>query len=307
MTFLAIALNPTIDISSEVPRVVPTRKMRTTNQRAHPGGGGVNVARVIAMLGGRPQLLVLPGGATGRLLTEMLSELPIDLAAVPIAQQTRAAFMVFEQESGQEYRFVPDGPEIAPAELAAAMEEVRAFEGDFVIASGSLPRGAPIDIYAEMAGIAAARGQKFVLDTSGAALVATLERARVFLVKPSLSELETVAGGKLDEAGIAATAKRIVDEGRAEHVAVTLGRDGALLAGRGGAIRLPAIDVPVRSAVGAGDSFVGALVWALSEGRPVEEAFRFGMAAGAAAAITPGTELCRRDDVFAIHEGRYRP
>jgi hexose kinase, 1-phosphofructokinase family len=307
MTFLAIALNPTVDISSEVPRIFPTHKMRTENQRVHPGGGGVNVARVIAMLGGQPELLVLPGGATGALLVEMLKDMPIELHAVPVVHQTRAAFMVFERASGQEYRFVPEGPEISADELAATMAAVRDFEGEYVIASGSLPRGVSVDTYAEMAEIAAAKGQKFILDTSGAPLVATLERARVFLVKPSLSELETVAGGKLDETGIAETAKRLVAEGRAEHIAVTLGRDGALLANADGVLRLPAIEVPVQSAVGAGDSFVGALVWALSQGRPIEEAFRFGMAAGAAAAITPGTELCHREDILAIFEGRYKP
>jgi 6-phosphofructokinase 2 len=307
MTTLAIALNPTVDISSEVPRVLPTRKMRTGNQRVHPGGGGVNVARVIAMLGGRPALLYMPGGATGTLLTEMLRELPVDLHDVPVSQMTRAAFMVFEQESGQEYRVVPDGPEITSAELAHAMDRLNAFDGEFVVASGSLPRGVSVDTYAAMAEVAAAKGQKFVLDTSGAPLIATLERARVFLVKPSLSELETIAGGKLDEAGIEKTARQLVAEGRAEHVAVTLGRDGALLAGADGVTRLPAFDVPVKSAVGAGDSFVGALVWALSQGRGIEDAFRFGMAAGAAAAITPGTELCHVDDIHALYEGRYRP
>ena len=307
MTILAIALNPTVDISAEVPRVLPTRKMRSANQRVHPGGGGVNVARVIAMLGTRPGLLYMPGGATGTLLTEMLRELPVDLHAVPVNQMTRAAFMVFEQESGQEYRFVPDGPEITPVELDKAMERVRAFDGDFVVASGSLPRGVSVDTYAQMAEIAAAKGQKFVLDTSGAPLIATLERARVFLVKPSLSELETIAGGKLDEVGIENTARQLVTGGRTEYVAVTLGRDGALLAGADGVLRLPAFEVPVKSAVGAGDSFVGALVWALSQGKGMKEAFRFGMAAGAAAAITPGTELSHVDDIHALFEGRYRP
>ncbi len=87
-------------------------------------------------------------------------------------------------------------------------------------------------------------------------------------------------------------AARLVTEGKAEHVAVSLGADGAILAGPKGVIAMPAIHVRVRSAVGAGDSFVGAMVWSLSEGQPIEDAFRFGLAAGAAAAMTPGTQLC---------------
>lgn len=305
---LSIALNPTIDISSDTEHIHPTRKIRTSNQRWHPGGGGVNVARVIAMLSeqtgqkdDRPRLMMFSGGQTGILLEDMLSNLPLDLRAIRIAEQTRIAFMVYEQESGFEYRFVPEGPEASAEELDAAMGVVEEFRGDYVIASGSLPRNAPPDTYARMARIAGDNGARFILDTSGPALKATLESASVFLFKPSLGELEALAGHKLDEAGVIATARHVVEQGKSQHVSVTLGREGALLISRDEVIRVPARHVVVKSAVGAGDSFVGALVWFLGQGKSVEEAFRFGVAAGAAAASTPGTELCHADDVFEIY------
>jgi 6-phosphofructokinase 2 len=304
MTILAVALNPTIDISSEVQHVQPTHKMRTSLQERHAGGGGVNVARVIAKLGDRPELLIVSGGATGALLEEILAQLPITLRTVHVSGSTRIAFMVFERDTGQEYRFVPEGADITADELEKAMAAVAGFRGDYIVASGSLPRGAPDDTYAKMSDIAAANGVRFVLDTSGAPLRATLEKGQVFLVKPSLGELETLAGRKLDEAGLREEAMRLVREGRSQYVAVTLGREGAILAGANGILRVPAIHVSVKSAVGAGDSFVAALVWMLSNGGTMEEAFRFGVAAGAAAAMTPGTELCHRDDIFAIYEGR---
>ncbi len=305
---LSIALNPTIDISSDTQHIHPTRKIRTSNQRWHPGGGGVNVARVIAMLSGhagdgdRPELMMLSGGQTGSVLESMLAELPLQLRPVRIAEQTRIAFMVYEAESGFEYRFVPEGPEASPAELEAAMDVVRSFKGDYVIASGSLPRNAPDDTYARMAEIAHGNGARFVLDTSGPALKATLEAAPVFLFKPSLGELEALAGHKLDEAGVIRTARTVVEAGMAEHVTVTLGREGALLISRDQVIRVPARHVVVKSAVGAGDSFVGALVWFLTCGKSIEEAFRFGVAAGAAAARTAGTELCHPSEVFEIYD-----
>lgn len=304
MTILAVALNPSVDVSSDAARVLPTRKVRTHNQRRHAGGGGVNVARVVAMLGGRPQLLMMIGGETGALMMDALAGVTIDVTVVKTAEPTRLAFMVYEEETGLEYRFVPDGPAVTSEEIEAAMDVVRAFKGDFLVLSGSLPRNASDYTYARMATVAAGNGVKVLLDTSGNALLTTLKQSKLFLVKPSLSELETIAGKKLDERGIAETARRIVDEGWAEYVTVTLGRSGALLVGRDINLRLPAIHVPVRSAVGAGDSFLAALVWKLEEGAPIEEAFRFGLAAGAAAAITSGTELCLREDVFAIYEGR---
>jgi 6-phosphofructokinase 2 len=302
MRILTIALNPTIDISSEADHIQPIHKMRTTNQRWHAGGGGVNVARVIGKLGGRAELLILSGGSTGRLLEQILSPLPIDVRVVPVQGETRIAFMVYEVDTGLEYRFVPDGPEIRPDELEKALEVVRDFKGDYVIASGSLPRGVPDDIYARMAEIATANGVRFVLDTSGEPLTKTLQNASLFLVKPSKHELETVAGRPLDRQGIVETAMKLVTEGHAQYVAVTLGSEGAILVRAEGVLQLPAIRVEVKSAVGAGDSFVAALVWYLAQGHSIEDAFRFGLAAGAAAAMTPGTELCRSADVFRLYD-----
>lgn len=302
MRVLAIALNPTIDVSVDVDRVEPTRKLRTSNQKRHPGGGGVNVARVIVELGGQPELLVLAGGTTGALLEAKLRALPIDLHLVPITRSTRVAFMVYEQQTGLEYRFVPEGPEILPAEIEAAMDCLRRFRGDFVVASGSLPAGAPDNTYVRMADIANKAGAKFILDTSGAELKCTLDKARVFLVKPSLGELAELVGKPVTADNAGEAAMTYVRNGAAQYVAVTLGSEGALLASANGILRLPAIKVKAKSAVGAGDSFIGALVWFLMQGKSMEEAFRFGSAAGAAAVLTSGTQLCRRADIFALYE-----
>jgi 6-phosphofructokinase 2 len=302
MRILSIALNPTIDISSDVDHIQPTHKIRTFNQRRHPGGGGVNVARVIAELGGASQLLVLAGGATGMLLVDSLKDHGIELHTVEINEQTRIAFMVYEKASGLEYRFVPEGPVVSPGEIDKAFDILRGFRGDYVVASGSLPRGLAADTYARMADIAAENGVRFVLDTSGAALETSLKQSRVFLVKPSLGELEKLVGRSLDTANAGEAASELVRSGAANYVAVTMGRDGSILVGPDSVLKLAAQEVPVRSAVGAGDSFVGAMVWSLAEGHTIEEAFRLGSAAGAAAVLTPGTELCRRDDVWSLYE-----
>ncbi len=299
---LAVALNPTIDISCDTDHVQPTRKTRTTNQRHHPGGGGVNVARVVAELGGQVELAHLSGGASGMLLNDLLDGIGIELSGFAIKEAVRIAFMVYEEQTGLEYRFVPDGPLVSAAELSPVLAHVERSSDGMVIASGSLPRGAPADTYANMAKAVANAGGRFVLDTSGEALAAALDQAKVFLVKPSLGELEKYTGGRLDEAGAREAALALVRRGAAEYVALTLGREGALLAGAHGVIRLPAVHVVTRSAVGAGDSFVGALVWSLARGDAIVDAFRWGAAAGAAAVTTPGTELCKRGDVRALFD-----
>lgn len=299
---LAIALNPTIDISCDAERVQPIHKVRTTNQKQYAGGGGTNVARVIAELGGTPGLLYLSGGATGVLFRHFLEELPIEQHCFGIAGQIRIALMVHEAQTGFEFRFVPEGPEVSAEELEPAFTFVEKSDTEYVVASGSLPRGAPADTYARMAAVTERKGARFVLDTSGEALKTTLAQSRVFLVKPSLGELEKLVGTPLDGKGAQDAAMEIVKRGAAHHVAVTLGRDGAILASSDGVLRLPPVHVKTRSAVGAGDSFTAAMTWWLSHGHTVADSFRFGLAAGSAAVMTEGTELCRRDDVHAIYQ-----
>jgi len=125
----------------------------------------------------------------------------------------------------------------------------------------------------------------------------------VYLVKPNLGELAALVGAPLpDQASRIAACRRLIAAGQAEAVALTLGADGALLVTGDGAWRAAAPPIEAVSAVGAGDSFLGGMAWALASGRPLDEAFKYGMAAGSAAVLSPGTELCHADDVWRLAE-----
>lgn len=300
-SILTVTLNPALDVSGETEIIRATRKCRTLNDRYDPGGGGINVARVIKILGGDAEALFLAGGETGDLLDRLLEEKHIRRQRIVIPGMTRIGFMVREMSTGLEYRFVPEGPPIPLEAVTPCLDAVARHKGAYVVASGSLPAGTPPDLYVQMAEIAARRGARFVLDSSGAGLRVTLEKARVHLIKPSIGELEQLVSEKLDVDGACRAASQLVARGASEIVAVTLGADGAIIADAEGTEFVPAVHVRVRSAVGAGDSFLAAMTLALSQGKPTREAFRFGIAAGAAAAMTPGTELCRRDDVMKLY------
>lgn len=308
---LALALNPAIDVSSDAASVRTTQKVRTYNETYDPGGGGVNVARVIAELGGDVELAYLAGGVTGDLLDDLLDRQHIRRNRIRIAANTRISFTVHEQHSGQEYRFVANGPAIKPEELDLCLAEIARHDFRYLVASGSLPVGAPDDFLARVAEIAAGKGARFVLDCSGRGLKATLERAPVYLVKPNLDELEELVGRSLSKDAARAAAANLVAKGIAELVAVTLGAEGAILATRKGVTFRPAIKAEVQSAVGAGDSFLGAMLFALAKGWMPEEAFVFGLAGGAAALLRKGTKLCRREDVERLYDSasaeRYAP
>ncbi|THV20267.1 1-phosphofructokinase family hexose kinase [Peteryoungia ipomoeae] len=302
---LCIALNPAIDISSVADVVRHTHKTRTHDQQQFPGGGGINVARVLCELGatGDCELMFLSGGATGDLLQAMLRAFPVVQRPFPIHDPVRVAFAVREETSQLEYRFVPEGPLVTDVELQPLLEAVAETDAAYVVASGSLPRGVPDDTYVKIAKMAHQRRARFVLDTSGPALTACLSHAQAFLVKPSLGEFESFVGRKLQHDEVGPVAQEFVRKGCAQHIAVTLGSDGAVLASGDHVLRVPAIDVPVKSATGAGDSFVAGMVWSLAQGSTVAEAFRLGQAAGAATVMTAGTELCHRKDVLALLEG----
>jgi 6-phosphofructokinase 2 len=299
---VTVTLTPTVDLSSEAERVEPIHKVRTTNDRFDPGGGGINVARVVTELGGAVLAVGTRGGVTGALLDELLDREGIRRRLLPSAAQTRLSHVVHERATGLEYRFVPAGQPLAPEEYDALVEVLEGIEFRYLVASGSMPPGAPTDILARIGGVAARKRARFVLDSSGQALKDTLGKTDVHLVKPSIGELEGYLGRKLaDPQEQEKAALDMVRAGIAEIVAVTLGRHGAILAACGRVLRMPAAEVEVRSAVGAGDSFLAAMTLALSGRQSVSNAFMFGIAAGSAAVLTPGTQLCRRSDVERIY------
>jgi 6-phosphofructokinase 2 len=300
-TIATLTMNPTIDVAYEVERMVPVHKIRTTHEYANPGGGGINVARVFVRLGGQARCIYLSGGPTGVALDGLLDLHQLVRTRVAIAGHTRIAVTTLEHATGQEYRITPAGPEVTEAEWRAALTASANARCSHFVASGSLPRGAPPGFYAELARAIAPQGARLVLDTSGEALRAALAGGGIELVKPSQGELEALVGAKLPtRRAVVEAAMGIVTAGQARLVAVTMGHQGAILARAEGVTDCPAIPVEARSTVGAGDSFVAAMVFALCRGQSEVEAFHLGVAAGTAAVLHPGTGLAQADDIARL-------
>jgi 6-phosphofructokinase 2 len=298
---VTLTLNPAIDASCEAEKVRPIHKIRTSNERYEPGGGGINVAHVVRELGGQALAVYCAGGLTGRAFDDMVAAIGLARRVIPIEGMTRVSHTVYERSTGQEYRFVPEGPEIHEAEWQAVLAEIERLEADYLVTSGSLPPGVPVDFYARIARSVQARGGRFVLDAADAPLRRALE-VGAYVIKPNLGELERLTGkdlaGPLEQE---AAALQLVEDGCAEIVTVSLGAEGALLATAEGTLRLRTPELKPKSAVGAGDSFVGAMTLGLAQGRTPKDAFALALAAGTAAVLTMGTGLCRRPDVQRIY------
>lgn len=299
---LTVTPNPSIDVAASTEAITPEHKLRCSGLHRDPGGGGINVARVLKRLGTDCLALFPAGGALGRLLEQRLDEESVPAIALGIDGETRESFTVFERTSGREYRFVLPGPRLEAHEWQACIDRVESLLDAFawVVTSGSLPEGVPEDFYARLARLVRRRGGRIAVDASGAALAAALEEG-VDLVKPNLRELREWTGEALeDERDWTRAAEGIVRDGRAGIVALSLGHRGALIVAPGECIRAPALDVEIAGTVGAGDSFLAATLWRLSCGGCIEDAIRHGVAAGTAALLVPGTSLAQHADIVRL-------
>ncbi len=309
---LTLTVNPALDISTSATQVVAEHKLRCSTSRLAPGGGGVNVSRVVRRLGGRTLAVYTAGGPIGEAYRRLVEAERVPGVVVPIAGSTRESFTVDDDSSAAQYRFVLEGPELDDDEWRSCLDYVAqaVTPGGFVVASGSLPPGVPDDFYARVVRLARTAGARCIVDSTGPALAAALAEG-TFLVAPSRRELEAHVGSALDsDQSRADAALSLIAAGAAEYVALTLGAEGALLASRAATYRLTAPAVQTVSSVGAGDSFLAGFVHRMAQGCTVEQAFRTAVAAGTAAVTTPASELCHREDVERLeaalpaHAGR---
>jgi len=297
---VTLTVNPALDIAMQANEVRPGHKMRTRGATYDPGGGGINVSRVIHALGGDTLALLAIGGCTGRFIEEMLGEAGVPCQAVTVPGTTRVSLTVQETSSGAEYRFVPEGAMLEPSDAERFLSLLADVRADWLVASGSLPPGFPADFYAQVARLARRRDIRFALDTSGLALQAALHQG-VDLLKTSLGEFQSIVGTKAsDDDALAQEASHLAASGAASMVALTLGERGAIVATSEYRLVQPALRVPVRSTVGAGDSFLAGLVLGLARQKPAVEALRFAIAAGAAALMGRGTARVTREQVETL-------
>lgn len=305
-SILTLTVNPAIDKSCEINHVVPERKLRCTKPSFEPGGGGLNVTRAIHKLGGKSEALYLSGGPPGQMLGHFLDEEGINHQPIEIEDWTRENLVVFESTTEQQYRFGMPGPEIKAHEWQKVLDYIKNLSTcpAFLVASGSLSTGIPVDFFTRVARIAKEKDIRMIVDTSGDALSSILEDGEIFLIKPNIGEFRDIAGKSevTEEEQIIGYAGKLIKEKKVQVVVISIGSAGTLLVTKDGCRKMRAPAVTIKSKVGAGDSMVAGITLALARGKALEDAIRFGIAAGAGAVMTPGTELCRREDVERLYE-----
>jgi 6-phosphofructokinase 2 len=301
---LTLTLNPTVDVCCEVDHLEDDGKSRAQVRYVAAGGGGINVARHVARLGGTATALHTAGREVGLRLNRLLDEEGVDHLALGIAGETREAFVVSETRTRRSFHIVPNGPRIEDHEVARCLHLLEQALGgrSHVVASGSLPPGAPDDLYGDVARRVEAAGARLILDTSGPALRASAHGG-VFLLRCNRSEAASLVGRPVRGFDDARAVNEQLLAAGVEVAVTTLGDLGALCSTRRHHTELRAPELPgqLRSDAGAGDSMVAALAVRLDAGDDPVDACALGVAVAAAAVLTPGTEPFDREVAESLH------
>lgn len=300
-----LTLNPAVDQVCWVEAIEGQEKIRAREAHFEPGGGGINVARALDALGDEPSIHWSEGGESGQLLERLLDASGLDHRALAIEGDTRINLLVFQDGAESRLLFDMPGPTLQDSEVDEWLDRADGIEADLAVLSGRRPPDGG-EVYSRLVH-RLNETSRVVLDTSGPGLARTLEEG-VFLVKPNLGELSDLVGTELvQETEIEAAARILLDTGMAEVVVVSLGDEGALAVTADELVRVDAPRVPRRGDVGAGDSMVAGLVHQLAAGAELEEAVRYGVAAGADAVRRRGTDLCTPEGVEELLERDLRP
>ena len=295
---ITLTVNPALDKSTSVAGLVAHKKLRCTDPVYEAGGGGINISKVLQSLGQTSHCLFLGGGAAAAQLKELLEAAGIDHKMLPIAGRTRENLAVLDTATQLQYRFGMPGPKVTDGECSAVLDILAKLleAGTYLVASGSLSPGMPLDFFRQVGKLAREKGSFFFLDTSGIALKEGV-REGVYLLKPNLGELATLCGlESISAEALVPTGRTFLRDHPCDILVVSLGAKGALLLTDTIAELIPAPVVAQQSTIGAGDSMVAGMVHGLSKGMSVRDMARFGVACGTAATMTPGSQLCRPED-----------
>lgn len=291
---LTVTLNPSVDHALFVEKLKVHDTNRVLRCERDAGGKGVNLSRVVAELGGDTVATGFLGGGPGAYVRSVLKKQGVRHDFVEVDADTRINFSV-EDGSGEPPTTLNErGPEISKDDLDELFEHVRKYakKASWVCLGGSLPPGVPKEIYRDLAAIAKEAGARVVLDADGDPFRFGLE-VKPDLIKPNEAEAGRLLGREISsDEDVVQAARELAD--RAEIVVISRGEKGAVMIADGQVSVGLSPKVETRSTVGSGDSLIGGMLWAIEAGKDTNEAFTWGLAAGAATAMTDGSEIARK-------------
>ncbi|AEV95100.1 1-phosphofructokinase [Pediococcus claussenii] len=278
-----VTLNPSIDYVVELPKIQMGLVNRLEKTVKFPGGKGINVSRILNEMKVENTALGFVGGFTGHFVTEALSELKLNIDFTEIADDTRINVKIHAEK---ETELNAKGPEISVEELETFKKTfLKVGAKDVVVFSGSIPENLPQSLYLELINMITAAGAEFAVDTTGEALLKTLDKHPI-IIKPNNHELSAIVGRSLkSDDEIVDAARELINKG-AQNVLVSMASDGGILVTKREVYRSYAPSGQVINSVGAGDSMLAGFIGEYYQNKNVETAFKRGLACGSATAFS---------------------
>lgn len=290
-----LTLNPAVDREYTVTSLEFDSVSRAIDSRLDYGGKGFNVSRLLKGMMTPSTAVGFLGGNTGRVLEAGLKSLGIDSDFVWVAGETRTNTSIVTKSHERYIKVNEKGPFVDEDKQKELLEKISSLakQGDWWVLAGSLPPGIGTDFYAQAVSRLNEQNARAILDTSEEPLRLGCG-ANPYLVKPNLEEAKALTGHSLNTTkDIVAAAAAICNLG-AQNVVISMGKAGALLHNTDCTWLAHSPKVRERNPIGAGDSLVGGLVWALVQGFDLRDALGWGVASGAATASLDGTEVGSR-------------
>jgi 1-phosphofructokinase family hexose kinase len=287
-----LTLNPAVDRELTVPIVEFDTVLRASESQVDFGGKGFNVSRLLKGLSVPSTTVGFLGGKAGEFLQEGLQSLGISTDFVWVPSETRTNISIVTQSGGHYIKVNEKGPLIEPAKQQELLDKIDSLArpGDWWVLAGSLPPGVPESFYARIVKVLNAQGAMALLDTAGESLrLGCVEKP--YLVKPNADEAHMLTGLPMDTPAEIAMAAAEIRKLGAQNVVISMGKAGALFHSSEGTWLIHTPEIDEKNPIGAGDSMVGGLVWALGRGDSLKDALGWGVASGAATASLSGTAV----------------
>jgi 1-phosphofructokinase family hexose kinase len=297
-----ICLNPALDVSYHVGKLIPEQKSRSDTARHDPGGNGINIARAFKRMQIESHTFCVIAGSVGQILKDLLDKQLNNIYYEHVDGNTRINATIIELETRQQFQIVDSGTDIPTQQLKQITDDfVKQADNGFAIITGSTQPNVPKDLYAKLIERINDQGGKAVIDSHGEVLKHAIA-AKPFLIKPNKYELETLLQVELPTVEAIAHTARQLQQGGVTNVCVSLGEGGALLTSPDNSYYAPALNVAINTTVGAGDSMVAGMVAGFQLENTAEAALRYGIACGAGTVMHPGTELFSGNELESFRQ-----
>lgn len=296
---ITVTMNPSIDKTIVLDKLVPNGLNRAKSTRLDPGGKGINVGRVLQSFGVDVTITGLIAGRQGESLLAQLYGNGLNCDFLKIEGETRTNLKIIDGSVNQVTEINEQGFFVQPEYVSSFLEKLESLSGqaEIVILSGSLPPGVPVDFYAQCTTVAKYKGAKVILDAEGAILFEGL-KALPYAVKPNLQELGTVFHEEFNNyRQVAEAAKKLHDKG-IPIVIVSMGPDGAVYVSQDEIYKADSWNIPVKNTVGAGDAMVASLAYSILKQDSLYEIARLSTAAATITVSKDGTQFCSFGEVL---------